>query len=61
MTKSGVLSFVKCQRHVCVVALVATFAGIADAQLKVDAAVNNSVVNSPFYLQSEAPTCQSQP
>ena len=59
MTKSGVLSFVKHPHRFCVVAIVVVLAGTAGAQIKVDAPTNNSVVNSPFYLQAKAPTCDS--
>ena len=61
MTKSGVISFVKRQRYVCVMTLVVAFAGTAGAQLMVNAPNNNSVVNSTFYLQAAAPSCESHP
>jgi hypothetical protein len=61
VVKSGVLSFVKHQRHFCIVALVAALSGTARAQLTVDAPANTSIVNSPFYLPADAPTCDSQP
>jgi hypothetical protein len=61
MARSEVLSFVKRQRQVWIVAIMAAFAGAAGAQVKVDAPANNSDVNSPFYLRADSPTCQSQP
>lgn len=61
MINSGVLPFVKHQWQFCALALVVTLSTVARAQVTVDAPVNNSLVNSPFYLRAEAPTCESQP
>ena len=49
------------QRHICAVAVVAALAGTAGAQLTVQAPVNNSIVDSPFYLLADSSSCQSQP
>jgi hypothetical protein len=46
---------------VCIAVLICATTSIANAQLSVAAPVNNSVVNSPVYLQATAPTCQSLP
>jgi hypothetical protein len=51
--------------RVYAVAMMAVLAGGATAQVTVDAPPDNPnlnlFVNAPFYLQAEAPTCQSQP
>jgi hypothetical protein len=49
-------------RHVSVVLCVSVFAVAAGAQITVDApASNGPYVNSPFYLQAEAATCNGLP
>jgi hypothetical protein len=49
-------------RHVCVMLCVSVLAGAAGGQITVDApASNDPYVNSPFYLQAEATTCNSLP
>jgi len=61
VTKSRVLSFVKCRQHFCFAALVTTFLTTASAQVKTNAPVDHSNVNATFYLQAEAPACESLP
>lgn len=58
---AGILSLVKGKRRLCVVALVMAISGTAGAQLQVSAPNDNSVVSPTFYLQAEAPTCESLP
>jgi hypothetical protein len=59
MGQTKYISVVKCNPGLCAVFFVSALAGTARAQLTVDAPINNSVVNSPLYLQAEAPSCQS--
>lgn len=61
MTRSKILFFEKQRRHGWIVAIAVALAGTAGAQITVNAPANDSVVNSPFYLQAESASCQSQP
>lgn len=49
------------RRHFGVVLFALTLAGTASAQLRINAPNDNSIVNSTFYLQAEAPQCESLP
>lgn len=60
MGSARFISFVKSNRRLGAVFLVSALAGTAGAQLTVDAPINDSIVNSPLYLQAEAPSCDSQ-